>query len=776
MNFHQFQLRERDVAGGRPTRLGKAILGRGAEGAFRETNEQMVARICGPFRGRGEIVVLNDEAHHCYQARTPDPDDDVPKLKGDELREAKEDTETARVWAEGLKQIGLRHGIKAVYDLSATPFFLNGSGYPPGQLFPWVVSDFALVDAIESGIVKVPQVPVDDDAVAGDGPRYRVLWPSIRDELPKKAPHGEEPRLPQELEGALVSLYGSYRKTFERWQERADATGREFIPPVFIVVANNTATSKLVFDWIAGYEREVEAADGDGGDGDEEPTTVLVEGKLDLFSNVERSGSASTETEWRERPNTVLIDSRQLESGEAMSTAFKKAAATEIEAYKRELIDSNRAADAERLTDEDLLREVMNTVGQPGRLGGQVRCVVSVSMLTEGWDARTVTHILGVRAFGTQLLCEQVVGRGLRRRSYDADDQGRFEAEYAQIYGVPFQFLPTSGTDRPPVDPADVVSVYAVPERRDLAIEFPHVVGYRYEFPEAPIDADLSDVRPLVLDTTDVPSSTEVKGIVGEGETHDLDWLVRQRRQRVEFEVAAEVLRRFNEDSGDRPHLFPQVLDITRRFVDECVQLKDKACIQLLLLTEQRDLAAERLMGALTQAGSGGFEMVRPVLRDFEPVGSSFDVDFETSRPTWETSADRCPVNRVTLDSGWEEDVARRIEEAAGVRSYVKNDHLYLRIPYTHAGRHRHYEPDFLVSLHVPDGAPPATVVAEVSGEDREDKAAKTAAARDLWVPAVNNHGGFGRWSFVEITDPTDVIGPLAEAMERALHAHPERI
>ena len=592
-------------------------------------------------------------------------------------------------------------------------------------------------------------------------PRYRVLWPHISDDLPKGSSviEGEEPKLPQELEGALFSLYSSYEKTFDRWAARAVATEKELSPPVFIVVCANTAISKRVFDWIAGYERAVDTNNAD------DETTVLVEGKLAHFSNVERTGSGSDETSLRERPHTVLIDSRQLESGEAMNASFKKAAGPEIRAFKDDLVKRGQGADADKLTDEDLLREVMNTVGQPGRLGGGVRCVVSVSMLTEGWDARTVTHILGVRAFGTQLLCEQVVGRGLRRRSYDANDQGRFEPEYAQIYGVPFQFLPTSGTGVLP-DPVDMVSVHAVPDRRDLAIEFPHVVGYRFETPEGALAADLDNVRPVVLDTTDVPSATEVAGIVGEEETHELDWLLAQRRQRVEFEIAAEVLRRFTATSGDRPHLFPQVLAITKRFVDECVQIRDNACVQLLLLTEMRDQAADRLAGAISQAGHG-FDVIRPVLRDFEPVGSSFDVDFETSRDTWPTGADKSHVNRVVKDSGWEEDVARRIEQTDGVRCYVKNEHLGFTIPYVLLGEHKKYVPDFLVSIEVPEGEPPATVIIEVSGEDRDDKAAKAATARDQWVPAVNNHGGFGRWAFIEITDPTDVLGPLAEAIAR---------
>ncbi len=290
--------------------------------------------------------------------------------------------------------------MRAIYDLSATPFFLRGSGYSEGTLFPWVVSDFSLIDAIESGIVKVPRVPVADDAMASQGPTYRDLWQYIRDDLPKKGRKteavGGEPKLPKELQGALHSLYGNYEKVYRRWQQQTAAAATDGrTPPVFIVVCNNTNVSKLVFDYIAGWEKPLS----------DDTTDACRPGKLPLFSNVEGD-------RWAGRPNTILVDSEQLESGEAMSAEFRKLAAREIEEFKAEYRQRFPGRDADKLTDEDLLREVMNTVGKPGKLGEHVRCVVSVSMLTEGWDANTVTHILGVRAFGTQLLCEQVVGRG----------------------------------------------------------------------------------------------------------------------------------------------------------------------------------------------------------------------------------------------------------------------------------------------------------------------------------------------------------------------------
>ena len=407
----------------------------GGDSPFKKTPDQVVRRVCREFGNKRGIVVFNDEAHHCYRRRSLDGDEatsGTAGLTGDEKAEA-------RVWVSGLEWVAAKLGVRAVYDLSATPFFLKGSGYPEGTLFPWVVSDFSLIDAIECGIVKVPRVPVSDGAMSSELPTYRDLWVHIREELPKKGaktdPVSGEPHLPKQLEGALLSLYYDYKKDFEQWEKllaTSDGHAR-LTPPVFIVVCNNTNVSKLVFDFVSGWEKVMP---------DDE--IRLAPGRLDLFSNVEHApGTGEADgRRWSARPNTILVDSRQLESGEAMSADFKKIAAREIDEFKAEYRQRFPGRDADSLTDEDLLIEVMNTIGKPGRLGEQMRCVVSVSMLTEGWDVNTVTHILGVRAFGTQLLCEQVVGRGLRRTNYVPNDDGLFEPEYAEVYGVPFQFMP----------------------------------------------------------------------------------------------------------------------------------------------------------------------------------------------------------------------------------------------------------------------------------------------------------------------------------------------
>ena len=808
-NFHGFLPRERADA----ARLTKALLSRGAAGAFAESPAEIVRRVCRDLGGRKNIVVINDEAHHCYRSTPPGaPASDAPRaesivpngaaakaaeadaasvrLTGDERAEVARREEEARVWLSGLEAVHAKLGVRTVYDLSATPFFLRGSGQPEGTLFPWVVSDFSLIDAIESGIVKIPRVPVADDSMTGALPTYRELWPRIREGLPRRGraagDAGGEPKLPAELQGALHSLYGHYEQAFARWQANSEAQSRGLTPPVFVVVCANTSVSKLVFDYVAGWEKPVPGE-----------RRVLVPGQLALFSNVEGG-------RWRDRPNTLLIDSRQLESGEGMSPEFKRIAAAEIEEFKAEYGARFPGRDADTLTDEDLLREVMNTVGKPGKLGEHLRCVVSVSMLTEGWDANTVTHILGVRAFGTQLLCEQVVGRGLRRTSYAVNEAGLLEPEYAEVYGVPFSFIPTAGSTVESKPPRLATRVRALEERIASEITFPRVTGYRYDIPSERLDATFTADSRLELTTQSIATITELRPIVGEESVHTLDDLKRHRENEVAFRLAKLTLEKyFTQTSGQwsvvggqqapapgtsasgqwpavggqqtsragvspasRPWLFPQLLAIVRRWLAECLVCKDHTFPQLLLLAEFAHDAADRVYQSIA-ATAGQAATLKPILRPYDVVGSTRFVDFDTIRPVWTTRADKCHVSHVVADTGrWEQKIAQLLEELPEVVCYAKNHNLGLAIPYTLGGDEHVYYPDFIA--RVDDGHGPRdllNLLIEVSGEQRQDKAAKVAAARTLWVPAVNNHAGFGRWAFVEIADADDAIGPIRQAV-----------
>jgi type III restriction enzyme len=354
-NYHAFKLRERVEI----SKVGRALLkGREPELNTLETEGQMLQRVLPELMSMKGIVVLNDEAHHCYREKADAGA--AEDLKGEDRDEAKKNNEAARLWISGIEIVKRKLGLSAVYDLSATPFFLRGSGYAEGTLFPWTVSDFSLMDAIECGIVKLPRVPVADNLPTGDMPVYRNLWNHIGKQMPKKG-RGKggvlDPlALPIKLETALDALYGHYEKIFAIWREESIT-----VPPVFIVVCNNTATSKLVYDFISGFEREQEGEE-----------SRYVPGRLELFRNYDEYGNRLP------RPHTLLIDSEQLESGDALDPDFRQYAGPEIEQFKREKAQRDGAAAAEKITDQDLLREVMNTVGKSGKLGEQVHCVVSV--------------------------------------------------------------------------------------------------------------------------------------------------------------------------------------------------------------------------------------------------------------------------------------------------------------------------------------------------------------------------------------------------------------
>jgi type III restriction enzyme len=464
-----------------------------------------------------------------------------------------------------------------------------------------------------------------------------------------------------------------------------------------------------------------------------------------------------------------------------MSAEFKQIAAREIDEFKAEYNKRFPGRDAEELTDEDLLREVMNTVGKPGMLGEHVKCVVSVSMLTEGWDANTVTHVLGVRAFGTQLLCEQVVGRGLRRRSYSLNGDGHFEPEYAEVYGVPFSFIPCSGASQEPKPGPETTRVRALEERLDCEMTFPRLIGYRYDVIDDELNYKFTNDSRLALSTADIPSMTENHPIVGEKSIHRLDDLMERREQEVAFLLAKLTLEKYFRQNGDtqtektdghrfesavQAWRFPQLLEITRRWLAECVTLKDNTFKQMLLLIELAHDGADRIYRSIT-AATTSTKVLKPIVQPYDTLGSTRWVDFDTIRPTWTTQADKCHVSHVVADTdSWEQKLAQTLEEMPEVVRYVKNQNLGFVIPYTLDGEERKYYPDFLVQID--DGPGPddlLNLIVEVTGERKKDKAAKVATARNLWVPAVNNDGSFGRWAFVEIDDPWNAQTAIRDSL-----------
>ncbi len=748
-NYHTFKLRERmELSKG-----GRSLLqGRGEELETLETEGQMIQRVMPGLMGIKNIIVLNDEAHHCYREKAEE--DDEGDLKGDDKKEAEKNKEAARLWISGLEAVNRKLGITRVIDLSATPFFLRGSGYAEGVLFPWTMSDFSLMDAIECGIVKLPRVPVADNIPGGDMPKFRNLWEHIRTKMPKKG-RGKSKfldplSLPVELQTALEALYGHYKKTFDLWEESGI-----HVPPCFILVCNNTSTSKLVYDYISGFHRE-----------NEDGSTTLENGRLPLFRNFDEHGNQLA------RPYTLLIDSEQLESGEGLDDNFRKMAADEINRFRREIIErTGDRRQAENLTDQDLLREVMNTVGKEGRLGDSIRCVVSVSMLSEGWDANTVTHVLGVRAFGTQLLCEQVIGRALRRQSYDLNEDNLFNVEYADVLGIPFDFT-AKPVVAPPQPPRQTVQVKAVrPDRDQLEIQFPRVEGYRIELPEERLTAEFNEDSVLEL-TPDLvgPSITKNAGIIGEDVDLNLVHTGDLRRSTLLFHVAKLLLYNKWRDPGEEPklHLFGQLKRITKQWLDNCLVCTGGTYPAQLMYQELADMACERITAGINRSLMGE-RPIKAVLDPYNPTGSTMHVNFNTSRPNrWETDSRKCHINWVILDSDWEAEFCRVAESHPRVKAYVKNHNLGLEVPYQYGSMKRTYLPDFIVL--VDDGhEDPLNLIIEIKGYRREDAKEKKSTMDIYWVPGVNNLGEYGRWAFAEFTEVFQIESEFNKLIDSAI-------
>ncbi len=745
-NYHAFKLRERvDISKG-----GRSLLqGRGEAIDTLETEGQMIQRVMPDLMGMKQMMVFNDEAHHCYRQKPGESDTD--ELKGDDRKEAERNNEAARLWITGLETVNRKLGITRVMDLSATPFFLRGSGYAEGTLFPWTMCDFSLMDAIECGIVKLPRVPVADNIPGGEMPKFRNLWEHIRSRMPKKgrgkAKTLDPLSLPVELLTALEALYGHYKKTFALWQEQGIR-----IPPCFIIVCQNTSISKLVYDYVSGFHRV-----------NEDGSTTLENGRLELFRNFNEHGDQIA------RPHTLLIDSEQLESGEGLDDNFRKMAVDEIDRFRREIIErTGDRRQAENITDQDLLREVMNTVGKEGRLGDSIRCVVSVSMLTEGWDASTVTHVLGVRAFGTQLLCEQVIGRALRRQSYDLNDDLLFNVEYADVLGVPFDFT-AKPVVAPPQPPRQTIQVKAVrPDRDAQEIRFPRVQGYRVELPEERLTAEFTDDSILEL-TPDIvgPSITKNQGIVGEGVDLNLEHLEDMRRSTLLFHVARRLLYTKWRDPGEDPklHLFGQLKRITRQWLDTCLDCKGGTYPAQLMYQELADMACSRITDAITRSMVGD-RPIQAVLDPYNPTGSTNHVNFTTSKTSrWQTDSRKCHLNWVILDSDWEGEFCRVAEAHPKVRAYVKNHSLGLEVPYRYGSQMRTYLPDFIVL--VDDGHDdPLNLIVEIKGYRREDAKEKKSTMENYWVPGVNNHGQYGRWAFAEFTEVYRIQADFEDKVE----------
>lgn len=767
-NYHAFMPREKyEVASGT-----RSVLAgwRGKSLHTKESEGEMLQRVIPELAGLKKIIVINDEAHHCYREKIIDsPDDEFYGLKGvdrtDAKNEAKDRREAARVWISGLEAVQRHIGISRVFDLSATPFFLAGSGYVEGTIFPWTMSDFSLMDAIECGIVKLPRIPVSDNISSLEVPMYRNLWENIRDKMPKKGRISTfQPQdLPSPLITAIDGLYGQYEKTFERWKDASIS-----VPPCFIIVCNNTSTSKLIFDYISGYEQTL--ANGE---------TVMRPGHCELFRNFEDDGSPLS------RPHTLLIDSAQLERGDILDAGFRDAAKEEIDRFRREVSIRGGKLAAEvrsgkELSEAAILREVMNTVGKKGQLGESIRCVVSVGMLSEGWDANTVTHILGVRAFGTQLLCEQVIGRALRRQSYQLNENGLLDVEYADALGIPFDFADKQPRDNKRPKPVEVTRIHAVrPERDALEISFPRIIGYRAELPADRIQADFTEDSKFIL-TPDMTGATDTRnsGIIGDYVDITLD-LSDVRDKTVLMHLTKYLLEKYFRDKDGIPklYLYGQLKQITWQWLRDCCKCVGGTQAAQLMIPVFADIACDKIHHAILQ-DSLHHQRPKGIIRAlpdlFNPLGSSLFVNFRTTkRDLWTTDARKCGINYVVCDSGWEAEFCRVLERHENhVIAYVKNHNLGFEVPYRLGGESRIYRPDFIVRIDA-GHEDPLNLVVEIKGYRGEDAKAKKLAMENFWVPGVNNLESYGRWDFLELTDKNAIASDFEAAVKRIRAGQP---
>lgn len=760
-NYHTFE--PKTLQGNKKSPFdGKVDLyGKKIDTGNKEDFGQVIKRTLGKFKTGSRILILNDEAHHCYLPKS--------KTKTTDNEEADENARAA-VWFTGLKEIAKKFKLQAVYDLSATPYYLTGSGYTPYSLFPWVVSDFGLIEAIESGLVKIPFLPESDNTQELTMPVLRNLYEHVKEELPKKGQRTQKkdaasegtkfvelpPKLPSLVKGALDQFYNHYVEYFNGIRKMKEERANIFsAPPVFIVVCNNTGVSKEVYKYIAGYEY----VDGDG-------TIQVVQGAKDLFSNYDPATNKPLK-----RPPTLLIDSDALENGEQINDDFKKIFSSEIEEFKRDYARLHGQGSIEKISDAEILREVVNTVGQQGKLGAHIRCVVSVSMLTEGWDANTVTHIMGLRAFGSQLLCEQVAGRALRRMNYylqgydkdgnPTDDKRKvviekFPPEYAHIIGVPFKLFKGGKTETPP-PPIDLTHIAPIDERQAaMEITFPNVVGYRIENQEGEIQYDLSTIENYEIDGSKFPTETILASPISPNQERlEVKGVLEKRDQELIFLITKELIKyHFSDDEGNpRFQIFGKLKNIVDEWYHTKVHLlniPDQRYKRLLYFEDAKKIVDHIARGINTQHNT--IEHIRPVFNYYNKFGSTKYVNGNTVKDVYATA--KSHINFVVMDSDWEGICAKTLEEMDNVLCYVKNQFLGFAIPYTKDGIDRLYFTDFIARVVTSDGTIKNLMI-EISGMSK-DKAEKKWYVENRWLPAVNalkDKYEYNEWHFIEIAN-----------------------
>uniref|UniRef100_A0A7C4RTB6 Type III restriction endonuclease subunit R n=1 Tax=Desulfatirhabdium butyrativorans TaxID=340467 RepID=A0A7C4RTB6_9BACT len=689
-----------------------------------KSDEAYTREVLGEMANARNLLVLNDEAHHAWRVNW---DAEGKYLR---TRDLKDSAEEATVWIGGLDRLHRSRGILTCYDFSATPFTPSGKKSSGEALFGWIVSDFGLNDAIESGLVKTPRVVVRDDAVPNARTYKSRLYhiyndPEVKDDLNRRA-KPEEP-LPDLVLNAYYLLGYDWRETLKAWREAGLRT-----PPVMITVCNRTETAarvKHAFD-----RRRIH---------------------IDELCDPER---------------ILHIDSKVLDEAEAQD---EPAAPVDV-ADENEQEGENDAPVERKLTkaeQAELLRQTVDTVGKAGQPGEKIQKVISVGMLSEGWDAKTVTHIMGLRAFTSQLLCEQVVGRGLRRTSYEVNPAtGLFEPEYVNIFGVPFTFLPhEGGEDGPPPPPTPKTAVEPDPAKAEFEIRWPNVVRIDRVF-QPTLMLDWSKVRPLELNAAQTAQVAELAPIL-EGKPDvtrinriELERLAREfRAQRIIFETARDVFDQMKHTwQGSREVLLAQLVRIVEQFIaSDRITITPPLFYQdelrrRLIITLNMSRVVQHVWEAVRQENT---EKLTPVFDRDHPIRSTGDMrTWYTGKPCERTR--RSHINVCVYDSTWEASDAFVLDDSDAVAAWVKNDHLGFEVFYVYRGVVRKYRPDFLVRLQSGD-----ILVLETKGQDTEQDKVKRRYLEE-WIQAVNAHGGFGRWRWAVARQPGEIRDVIMQGEE----------
>ena len=685
-----------------------------------KSDEAYTREVLGEMASARNLLVINDEAHHAWRVNW--------EAEGKYLRtrDLKDSAEEATVWIGGLDRLHHTRSILTCYDFSATPFTPSGKQTSEEALFGWIVSDFGLNDAIESGLVKTPRVVVRDDAVP-DAKTYKSRLyhiyndPEVKDDLNRRA-RPEEP-LPDLVLNAYYLLGYDWREARKKWAETGLPT-----PPVMITVCNRTETAARVKHAFDARRIHIDELC--------DPERILhIDSKVLKEAEEHEEPSAPLET--------FIEDEEADESDEPPQRKLTKAEQAE------------------------LLRRMVDTVGKVGQPGEKVQSVISVGMLSEGWDAKTVTHIMGLRAFTSQLLCEQVVGRGLRRTSYEINkDTGLFDPEYVNIFGVPFTFLPhEGGHDGPPPPPTPKTAVEPDPAKAEFEICWPNVVRIDHVF-QPTLALDWAQLRPLHLDAAKTAQVAELAPIL-EGKPDvtkinriELERLAREfRTQRIIFEAARDVFDQMKHSwQGSREVLLAQLVRLTEQFIrSDSLDIHPPLFYQdelhrRMIITLNMSRVVQHLWDAVRYENS---EVLVPVFDRDHPIRSTGEMrTWYTGKPCERTQ--KSHINVCVYDSAWEASDAFELDSSEHVAAWVKNDHLGFEVLYVYRGVVRKYRPDFLVRLTNGD-----MLVLETKGQDTEQDQVKRRYL-DEWTKAVTAHGGFGRWRWDVSTSPGDIKDILA--------------